>query len=81
MRNNIRYFNKGCSLNQIIYFKDNNLLNPQCGNCIPGMNGAEDPTKSCNINEYCSDDSTCQPLQNHQLYQKECNFDPGKDKN
>jgi hypothetical protein len=64
-------------MKNIMFYKDNNVNQSLCGVCIPGLNGVEDPTKSCGINEYCSDESTCIPLINHVLYNQSCNFDIG----
>jgi hypothetical protein len=60
--------------------KHQNLLAPhrnQCGECVPGTAGVDDPLRACRINEYCSDEGRCVSLSQHPLMGAPCPFEQG----
>jgi hypothetical protein len=51
----------------------------QCGDCLPGTSGSDDPAKLCDINEYCDDNGTCKPISMHPLLNAACPYETGMD--
>jgi hypothetical protein len=49
----------------------------QCGECVPGTAGVDDPLRACRINEYCSDEGRCVSLSQHPLMGAPCPFEQG----
>jgi hypothetical protein len=74
---NIHAANGGCAIDEIPYYVDGDASKPACGKCIPGTSGAEDTSKMCDINEFCSDDAKCVHLRNHPLYGAPCPYELG----
>ena len=69
-------YNQAWSLGEVPYLEDGNSQAPfRCGQCIPGTNGVQDPLKSCDINEYCTDEARCQDLSEHPLHLASCPFE------
>eukprot|EP01080_Neovahlkampfia_damariscottae_P007262 gene7262-11580_t len=75
LRHNFKNYNHGCNMNEILVYKDEDINQPFCAECIPGISGMDDKFKSCSLNEYCDDYGTCRLIKTHPLYQKDCNFD------
>lgn len=71
-----REMNSGCQKGEILYFVDNDQTKPKCGKCIPGKSGADDEYHLCALDEYCTDDATCEHIRTHPLFNADCPYEP-----
>lgn len=63
---------KACEDYQVAYYPDDDITKSlKCGDCIPGSSGI-DTREFCNVDEYCTDEGTCQSISNHPLFYASC---------
>eukprot|EP01132_Coremiostelium_polycephalum_P001936 gene1936-2371_t len=60
--------NNGCLPYQVLYYLDGDKNQPKCGICEPGSSDRS----TCGLNQYCTDEGTCDNLVNHPMYQVSC---------
>ncbi|KAL0235822.1 hypothetical protein GEMRC1_002404 [Eukaryota sp. GEM-RC1] len=75
LRQNTSLTNDNCPLDKIPYHLESDPSIIHCVECKPGTLGLE--SRTCAIDEYCSDEGKCSHVTDHPLWNQDCPYDTG----